>query len=178
MNITIRQEQIEDYPISEQVVKSAFADMVFSDQTEHELVARLRLSAEFIPELSLVAVNQERGEIAGYILLTKIKIVGEDVFTESLALAPVSVLPEYQSQGIGRLLIVDALHRAKELGFSSVVVMGHPEYYPNFGFKKASEWGIRAPFEVEDEAFMALELCQHSLEDVSGVVEYSKAFFE
>ncbi|MFF2885909.1 GNAT family N-acetyltransferase [Paenibacillus sp. NPDC057967] len=178
MTIVIRQEQPEDYGITEQVVKSAFADMAFSDQTEHELVARLRQSAEFVPELSLVAVDQEHDEIIGHILLSKIKIVGDDDSVESLSLAPVSVLPEYQGQGIGRQLISESLHQASEHGYSSVVVMGHADYYPKFGFRKASEWGIKAPFEVEDEAFMAMELCEHALERVSGIVEYSGAFFE
>lgn len=97
---------------------------------------------------------------------------------ESLALAPVSVLPDYQSKGIGKKLILEALQKAKELGYQSVVVLGHPEYYPKFGFQKASHWRIKAPFDVPDEVFMALELQENALVHVSGVVEYSRAFFE
>ena len=175
MNITIRQEHSEDYKITEKVVKSAFANMEFSDKTEHELVPRIRKSDAFIPELSLVAVNEE---FFGHILLSKIKIVNGDQFEESLALAPVSVLPEYQNKGIGTTLILEALMIAKELGYNSVVVLGHPEYYPKFGFKKASLWGIKAPFEVPEEAFMALELKENALDTVSGIVEYPSVFFE
>ncbi|KAB7705641.1 GNAT family N-acetyltransferase [Bacillus aerolatus] len=175
MNITIRQELPEDYKITERVVKSAFANMEFSDKTEHELVSRIRKSDAFIPKLSLVAINKE---IVGHILLSKIKILNDNQFAESLALAPVSVLPEYQNKGIGRLLILEALKKAKELGYNSVVVMGHPEYYPKFGFKKASLWGIKAPFEVPEEAFMVLELRKNTLNNVSGVVEYPSVFFE
>lgn len=156
MNITIRQEQSSNYRVTEDVVQKAFANMEFSDKTEHELVGRLRKSDAFIPQLSIVALDND--EVIGHILLTKINIIHEDQSSESLALAPVSVLPEYQNKGIGKLLINTSLEKARELGYNSVVVLGHPDYYPKFGFKKASTWKIKAPFEVPDEAFMALEL--------------------
>lgn len=70
------------------------------------------------------------------------------------------------------------MKKAKELGYNSVVVLGHPDYYPKFGFKKASLWGIKAPFEVPDNVFMALELRENALNRVSGVVEYPSIFFE
>jgi len=149
--------------------------MEFSDQGEHNLVSRIREADVFIPELSLVAIHKE---VVGHILLSKIRIMNDNQFTDSLALAPVSVLPEYQNKGIGKLLIFEALKIAKELGYNSVIVMGHPEYYPKFGFEKASLWGIKAPFEVPEEAFMALELRGNALDKVSGVVEYPSVFFE
>ena len=108
----------------------------------------------------------------GHILLSKIKISE----AESLALAPVSVLPEYQNIGVGGLLITEALKDAKELGYNSVVVLGHPEYYPKFGFKKASLWGIKAPFDVPDEAFMAIELSGNALSEVSGLLNILVCF--
>lgn len=172
MNLKIRQEQVEDYELTERVVKLAFANAEHSDNKEHKLVSRIRKSNEFIPKLSLVATDNDK--ILGHILLSKIKISE----AESLALAPVSVLPEYQNIGVGGLLITEALKDAKELGYNSVVVLGHPEYYPKFGFKKASLWGIKAPFDVPDEAFMAIELSGNALSEVSGVVEYPSVFFE
>lgn len=78
---------------------------------------------------------------------------------------------------IRKRLIEEALKKAKELGFESVIVLGHPTYYPKFGFKKASFFGIKPPFEVPDEVFMALELKGSALDAVSGVVEYPRAFF-
>jgi predicted N-acetyltransferase YhbS len=174
MNLKIRQEQVADYEFTENVVKLAFANAEHSDKKEHELVSRIRKSSSFIPELSLVATNKDNGSILGHILLSRIKIS----IAESLALAPVSVLPEYQNKGVGGLLITAALNAAKELGYNSVVVLGHPEYYPKFGFKKASRWGIKAPFEVPDEAFMAIELRDRALSGISGVVEYPSVFFE
>ena len=176
MNITIRQEQITDYKTTEDIVKKAFANMEFSDQKEHELVSRLRNTNEFIPELSLVAINNDT--IIGHILLTKIQITNDKQTSESLALAPVSVLPQFQSKGIGKELIQEALKKAKELDYNSVIVLGHPAYYPKFGFEKASLWGIKAPFEVPEESFMALELKENALSSITGVVEYSSAFFE
>ncbi|MEH7346684.1 N-acetyltransferase [Bacillus sp. JJ1532] len=175
MNIIIRQERSKDYNITEEVVQSAFANMEFSDKNEHELVARIRKSDAFIPELSLVAVDNE---IVGHILLSKIKIMNDNQIVQSLALAPISVLPAYQNKGIGRHLILEAIKRAMELEYESVVVLGHPEYYPKFGFKKASLWGIKAPFEVREEVFMVLELKENALNNVSGVVKYSNAFFD
>jgi len=175
MNINVRQEIASDYPLTERVIQKAFANVEISDKTEHEMVQRLRKSEAFVPELSLVAEDEE---IVGHILLTKLKIKKEGDSTESLALAPVSVLPEYQNRGVGTRLMNEALKVAKETGFQSVIVLGHPTYYPKFGFKPASLWGIKAPFEVPDEVFMALELKENALDGVSGVVEYPRAFFE
>ncbi|MDZ5608519.1 N-acetyltransferase [Bacillus pseudomycoides] len=175
MNIKIRQELEKDYSRAEEVVKQAFLNEVFSDQKEHELVNRIRKSDAFIPELSLVAVDKE---IIGHVLLSKIKIVDGDKSVDSLALAPVSVAREYQKKGIGSMLISNVLRKAKELGYHSVIVLGHKDYYPKFGFKPASLWNIRAPFEVPDEVFMAMELTDHALRDIQGIVQYSEAFSE
>lgn len=113
MNITIRKERPEDYKITESVVQNAFANMEHSDKKEHELVSRIRETDGFIPDLSLVAVNENNKEIVGHILLSAIKIVEGNQIAESLALAPVSVLPDYQNKSIGRLLILEALHKGQ-----------------------------------------------------------------
>ncbi|WP_409274215.1 GNAT family N-acetyltransferase [Neobacillus sp. SCS-31] len=172
MDITIRQEKEADYQAVEEVIKRAFSDVEISDKTEHHLVKRLRGSEAFIPELSLVAVHEATGELVGQILFTKAK-VGD---TETLALAPITVLPEFQNRGIGGNLVNKGLELAKELGYASAFVLGHPGYYQKFGFKKASLWGIKAPWVVPDEAFMALELHGKSLDGVSGTVQYADAF--
>ncbi|WP_045516738.1 GNAT family N-acetyltransferase [Neobacillus niacini] len=176
--IIIRQEQPTDYRNTENVVKNAFSTVEISDKKEHELVSRLRKSEAFIPELSFVAVSEDTNEILAHILLTKIKIKNDHLSVESLALAPVSVLPEYQNKGIGKSLILESLKIAKAVGYQSVVVLGHPDYYPKFGFKPTSQWGIRLPFDVSEKYFMALELEDRALENVDGIVEYSRAFFE
>ena len=111
-------------------------------------------------------------------MLTKLLIENGDKKYNSLALAPVSVLPEYQNNGIGSKLIRESLKIAREIGFKSVIVLGHDKYYPRFGFKPASLWGIKAPFEVPVEAFMVLELEVRVLDDVAGTVVYGKEFLE
>ncbi|MBS4192861.1 N-acetyltransferase [Bacillus sp. FJAT-49705] len=178
MNFIIRKEQESDYDSTEKVVKTAFASADHSDQNEHKLVLRIRLSNVFIPELSLVAAGKDNDEILGHILLSKVLIGNGNKKTGSLALAPISVLPDYQNKGIGKSLIQGALQKAKELGFQSVIVLGHPEYYPKFGFRKSSLWQIKAPFDVPEEALMAIELQKGSLDNASGVVEYPSVFFE
>ena len=178
MKITIKKEQKGDYQITEEVVTSAFKNAEYSDHNEHHLVSKIRQSDAFIPELSLVAINQENNRIVGHILLSKIQIAGADRVEESLALAPVSVLPEYQDKGIGKALIREALKTATELDYGSVIVPGHPDYYPKFGFKAGSTYGIQSPFEVPEENFMAVELQANGLENVSGIVEYPSVFFE
>ena len=173
--VTIRQERQTDYRKTEEVVQQAFLHEEFSDKKEHELVKRIRECDAFVPELSIVAVDEE---IVGHIMLSKITIEKDEASVESLALAPVSVATGHQKKGIGGKLIVAALEKAKELGYGSVVVLGHPEYYPKFGFKKASEWNIKAPFEVPEEVFMIMELTENSLRGVEGIVQYSSAFAE
>ncbi|MGD6846551.1 GNAT family N-acetyltransferase [Rossellomorea aquimaris] len=177
MGIYIRQERPEDYSMTEEMIKQAFLHEEYSDKKEHLLVNKIRKSDAFIPELSLVAIHQSHG-VVGHILLSKITIVDHDIVEDSLALAPVSVAPSFQKKGIGSQLIRAALQKAKELGYHSVIVLGHKDYYPKFGFKKAALWNIKPPFEVPDEVFMAMELTEHSLENVEGVVQYSKAFSE
>lgn len=110
--------------------------------------------------------------------MSKITIKNSAETIESLALAPVAVLPNFQNRGIGTLLITEALKQAKDLGYLSVVVLGHPEYYPKFGFEKASKWGIKAPFDVSHDTFMAMELYENALENASGIVVYPRVFFE
>lgn len=167
--LNIRQEQPADYDVVYHVVKKAFANAEHSDGNEQDLVANLRKSRSFIPELSLVAVND--GKIIGHILFTR-AFVGS---TEVLALAPLAVLPEYQNRGIGLSLIKQGHIEAEKLGYRYSVVLGHPKYYPKAGYIPASQYGIRAPFEVEDENFMAI-CFSGSRDGVNGTIEYDKAF--
>ena len=167
--LIIRQENLGDYNEVYNVIKEAFQNAEHSDGNEQDLVVELRKSKSFIPELSLVAVEDDR--IVGHILFTKAYV--QDV--EVLALAPLSVLPDYQNKGIGLSLIATGHDIARKLGYEYSVVLGHPKYYPKAGYIPASKYGIKAPFEVEDENFMAINLAggQYKL---NGVIEYDKAF--
>lgn len=172
----IRQEQTKDHPEVFQLIRSAFEKEVHSDHREQFLVERLRHSDAFIPELSLVA--EEDGHIVGYILLTKINIVQQDIRSPALALAPVAVLPSHQGKGIGGQLIKAAHEKAAAAGFTAVVLLGHEHYYPRFGYKMAKTFRIKLPFEVPEENCMVLELKAGALKDVTGTVEYAAPFFE
>lgn len=167
---------MKDYPAVFTLIKSAFEDELYSDHREQFLVERLRNSEAFVPGLSLVA--EMDGQIVGYILLTKIRIVNSNVQRTSLALAPIAVLKKYQGKGIGGELIHEAHRRAKQLGFDSVILLGHQNYYPKFGYKMIKNFGIELPFDAPDKNCMATELVENALKDVTGLVEYPKEFYE
>lgn len=114
----------------------------------------------------------------GYILLTKIRIITNDLQKISLALAPIAVLKKYQRTGIGGKLIQEAHQKAKALGFGSVILLGHEKYYQKFGYKMIKNYGIKLPFDVPDESCMLIELTENALKNVTGIVEYPKEFYE
>ncbi|MEG0857891.1 MAG: N-acetyltransferase [Terrisporobacter sp.] len=176
MTIHIRQEELNDNHIVYDLIKSAFESAEHSDGDEQNLVNRLRTSESFIPELSLVAV--ENDTIIGHILFTKLFIADYDTKYESLGLAPLAVSPDHQNKGVGGKLINEGLKVAKELGYRSAIVLGSEKYYPRFGFLEAKNFEIKPPFEVPSENFMAIELVENSLENVNGIVVYPKEFFE
>lgn len=178
MQVVARQESRADHGAVFGLIKRAFAGVSMSDHREHLLVDRLRQTNAFIPELSIIAVASASDEIIGHILLTKIKIVDAGAEHASLALAPVSVLPEHQGKGIGGLLINRAHEVARALGHRSVVLLGHEGYYPRFGYLRADHFGVRLPFEAPAENCMAIELEQGGLAGVSGIVQYPAEFFE
>lgn len=172
MNIIIRQEEEKDRT---QVYK--INTRAFDKEAEAHLVDLLRTSDAFVPELSLVA--EVDGQIVGHILFTIIDIV--DTTQEknpSLSLAPMAVLPEYQHRGIGGELIRKGLKIARELDHRSVIVVGHKDYFPKFGFLPAAVYNLKAPFDVPVNVFMAIELYEDSLKQVSGTVRYAKEFTE
>ncbi len=167
----IRQETAADTDTVYDVVKKAFENAVHTNHDEQNLVRRLRKSDTFIPELSLVA--EENGKIVGHILFTKLK-VGETV---QLSLAPLSVLPEYRNRGIGGQLIHAGHSRAKAMGYDYVILIGHADYYPRFGYFPAARIGVTVPFDVPEENLMAFSLQGKNM-PLNGVPEYAKAFFE
>jgi putative acetyltransferase len=168
--IAIREEQAADHAAVHRLHQAAFGQ-----DDEANLVDALRQSDAFIPALSLVALMDDG--VVGHILFTRVRIrSASGAEAESLALAPVAVLPAHQRRGIGGQLIRAGLAMARRLGHASCIVLGHKDYYPRFGFRPASAWGIKAPFDVSDEVFLAMELVPYGLRDVSGVVVYPGAF--
>jgi predicted N-acetyltransferase YhbS len=170
MEVEIREEVVSGFPDVYDLNKASFGQ-----ESEPKLVELLRKSNAFIPELSLVATMNNK--IVGHILFTKIKIKDDSGKEfESLALAPMAVRPELQKQGIGGKLILYGLNKATELGYKSVLVLGHEHYYPKFGFVPTERWKIKAPFDVPTNVFMGIELVENGLADVSGGVQYPKEF--
>jgi predicted N-acetyltransferase YhbS len=114
----------------------------------------------------------------GHLLFYPISIKAAKNTFPTISLAPMAVHPNYQNKGIGTKLVIDGLLRCKDLNFDSVIVLGHPEYYPRFGFKPASQWNLYSDFEAPDEAFLALELKENTLANKSGKVVYPKEYLE
>jgi len=165
MDVEIRGEDTGDH----QAIKLV-NDLAFEQPDEGEMIDALRCNPGFVPELSLVALVDDA--VVGHILFFPIKIENAGSYETSLSLAPMAVHPDFQGKGIGGRLVEEGIAAAKAGGFESIIVLGHPEYYPRFGFQPASRWGIRPPLEAPDEAFMALELAEGSLHGKAGVVEY------
>lgn len=165
----IRQEDPRDYEAVHKVIEAAFAAAEQSDGSESPLVAALRNSPSFVPELSLVAV--EDGKIVGHILFTRADVGGHPV----LALAPLSVLPDCQRRGVGQALIRAGHRIAQNLGYDYSVVLGHPDYYPKTGYVPASRYGVKAPFDVPDACFMAARLNGRAGK-ITGTMQYDAAF--
>ncbi len=175
IDVIIREERQKDFEKINQVVKAAFKNVEQTDHTEHLLVERLRKSQAYIPALSLVAQTPQ-GEIVGHLLLSKAHIINGSQSFEVLALAPLSVAPAFQRNSIGSKLIEVAHQRAKKLGYAAIVLLGHKDYYPRFGYKKASLFGVSFPFNAPDDCCMVAELRKNALRGISGVVCYSQAF--
>lgn len=165
----IRSETPADVEAIYQVVKSAFAGAEHCDGNEQDLVDALRAGDSFIPALSLVA--ERGGQIVGHILFTKLRI---GAHTE-LALAPLSVRPGCQRQGIGTALIRAGHARARALGYHYSVVLGSDAYYARHGYVPADTFGILPCFDVPRQYFMACRLTENAPR-ISGVVQYAAEF--
>ena len=169
MDIKIRQERQKDYQQIRDLVREAFAHAEHSDGDEHNLIERIRLSPDYIPELSLVAESDDI--ILGHIMFSRIS-VGQ---TEAIALAPLSVRTDWQRKGIGKLLVAVGHRQARKMGYFCSMVLGNPDYYSKFGYEKTSSYGIIAPFDVPDEYYMVCDL-GNTGDIPQGNVKYSDAF--
>ncbi len=174
MKVSVRTEQPQDYSEVSDLIQKAFESDPHSDHIEAQLVEALRKPENFIPELSIVA--EVDGKVVGHVLLTPVKIKNKDNEWDSLALAPISVLPVYQNQGIGSQLIKEAHSRARKIGYKSIVLIGHENYYLKFGYLRAEKYGIRFPFDVPAENAFAIELTEGALNEVNGTVVYPSEF--
>lgn len=163
--IELRKEEA-DFSQIDEVLRQAF-----KQDEEANLVRDLRKNRDYI---GLVALHDNK--IVGHCFFSPAPIKTSQGLVDALALAPVAVRPSCQNKGVGTLLIQNGLEECKAQGISIVIVLGHPSYYPRFGFISTYNNKITAPFEVPEEAFMVLELQEGSLASVRGVVQYPPEF--
>lgn len=164
---TTRGEQCRDIGRIRTVTLAAFPTA-----EEADLVEALRADpGAWLSELSVVVEDPSAGVVIGHALASRCWIG----VAAALALAPCSMLPEYQRRGAGSAAIRAVLAAARLRGEAAVIVLGHADYYPRFGFTPASRFGVRAPFDAPDEAFMALAL-DGSRPMPTGTVRYAAAF--
>ena len=167
--LIVRDEQPGDAPAIRRVLEAAFPTAV-----EADLVDKLRRTCP--APLSLVGVEEE--QVVAHLLFTPVDIASDAGSVGGLGLGPLAVAPARQRAGIGTRLVVEGLERLRPLRAPFVVVLGHPEYYPRFGFVPASRHGVRSEWEVADEVFMILVLDSSVADALAGVARYRPEFSE
>ena len=166
--IQIRPETLADQETVRSILIAAF-----ETSAEADLVDALRQQAE--PLVSLVAADG--GEVVGHILFSPVTLSGHPDL-QIMGLAPMAVAPDRQRHGIGSALVRAGLEACRALGVEAVVVLGHPDYYPRFGFVPSTRFGITSEYDVPENVFLAQELVPGALAGVSGTVQYHPAFQE
>ena len=163
----IRREEPEDASAVRRVNEQAFGR-----KDEADLVDALRRRDELL--VSLVAI--EDGQVVGHILFSPVTIQSQKTSFGALGLGPMAVLPEYQSQGRGSQLVEAGLEECRKAGHEAVVVLGHPGFYPRFGFVPSKRLGIKWEKDVPEEVFMVVELREGALAGRGGIVKYLPEF--
>ena len=164
--IFVRKETPEDLSVIRAINRAAFGQ-----DAEADLVDTLRRNGAII--LSLVA--EVNGEVVGHILFSPVTLSPPSPRTIA-ALAPMAVRPDMQRRGIGSALVQAGIEGCRALGYDALVLLGHPDFYPRFGFLPSVRFGFRSTYDVPDEVFMAMELKEGGLEGVKGTVLYREEF--
>lgn len=157
------------------MTRNAFWGRGRPDCDEHLLVHKLRKSPGYVPELDFVA--EVSGTLVGHILYSMAYVEDEENNRfDMLNFGPLSVLPEYQNQGVGKALMVHTINEAQKLGYRAILFFGHPDYYFRFGFVPAERYGITTSYGSSYDSFMALPLFKGALDGVSGRFYEDAAF--
>lgn len=165
--IIIRRERPEDASAVRRVNEQAFGQ-----RAEADLVDALRQRDELL--VSLVAIEDE--QVVGHILFSPVTVQSDGASWGAMGLGPMAVLPEHQGKGIGSQLVEAGLEECRKARHKVVVVLGHPEFYPRFGFAPSKPLGIRWEKDVPEEVFMVTELREGALAERGGVVKYLPEF--
>jgi putative acetyltransferase len=163
--IAVRSELPGDEPAIRRVNERAF-----DQPTEADIVDALRGSDAWLPALSIVAADESG--IVGHALFSRIHL---DTGPALLSLGPMAVLPDRQRAGVGTGLVRWGLERARATEYPLVVVIGHPDYYPRFGFRRARQYGIETHYDAPDDAWLALPLPAYDGR-IRGTVRYPPAW--
>lgn len=163
----IRPETSDDIPAIRTVNEAAFGR-----PAEADLVDRLRATGYLL--VSLVAVEDDT--VVGHIAFSPVRLADAGAQPLGVGLGPMAVLPAYQNRGIGSALVRAGLDACRGQGAAYAVVLGHPDYYPRFGFVPASRFALRCQWPVPDDVFMAQELRSHALAGRQGLAQYDPAF--
>ncbi|MBB6402223.1 putative N-acetyltransferase YhbS [Methanococcus maripaludis] len=167
MDITIRLEDKSDFKTVENITREAFWDVYRPGCEEHLVLHKLRKTDVFIKELDFVALEGET--IVGNIIYSIADVINKnDEKFKILCMGPISVLPNYQGKGIGTLLMNHSIKVARKLKYLGIIIFGNPNYYHRFGFKNAKNYDIQTSEGENFEEFMALELNEGSLDNISG----------
>lgn len=173
MQMRIRTETEKDFQAIHNLVETAFQTAKVSDGREQDFVLQLRVSGNYIPELALVL--EDGGEIIGHIMLTRTQIETVSGIVESLLLGPVAIKLEKRNRGYGGKLIRESLKRAKKMGFRSVVLVGDPDFYCQFGFVETAQRDILNTNGIPDRYVQICELVPDSLTGVRGKILFETA---
>jgi predicted N-acetyltransferase YhbS len=175
MDILIRPEDEKDFKNVEYMIREAFWDLYKPGCDEHLIAHNMRKSPDFVKELDYVACDGD--VIAGNIIYSRAKVINDDNDEfEVLCMGPLAVLPSYQKKGIGSLLMNCSIEKARQLGYKAIFLFGNPEYYKRLGFRNTGEYNIQTSSGENFDAFMALELYNGSLKQVSGKFFASGSF--
>lgn len=161
--VTIRNEQKTDYKIVEEITRKAFYNVYIEGCVEHYLVHIMRQHEDFIPELDLVI--ELDGKVIGNVMYTKAKLVDESgTEKEIITFGPISIAPEYQRMGYGKMLLEQSFEKAKSLGYDVIVIFGSPSNYVSCGFKGSKKYNVCIEGGKYPTAMMVKELVPNSLD--------------